>query len=93
MMEIFLLTMAVIHALQFTLLLLALSSQIPSCICLGTWTWMYGEKTINSSGVYGEIGVPSPFNIPSARCLAASSYVNNSNTLWLFGGSYGTGKI
>jgi hypothetical protein len=70
----------------FLLLLLELSSQIPRCICLGTWTWMYGEKTSLSEGEYGQIGVPSSSNIPRARSASTSSYDKNSNTLWLFGG-------
>jgi hypothetical protein len=78
------------HLYHIVLLLVALSSQIPSCICLGTWTWMYGEKTVNSSGTYGEVGVANPSNIPRARNSATSSYDQNANTLWLFSGySYG----
>jgi hypothetical protein len=54
---------------------------------------MHGEKTVNSSGVYGEKGVPNPFNIPRARHSATSSYDKNSDTLWLFGGQVSsTGK-
>jgi hypothetical protein len=52
---------------------------------------MYGEKIVNSSGIYGEKGVPNPSNIPSARQYATSTYDKTSDTLWLFGG-LGSGK-
>jgi hypothetical protein len=75
---------------QFVLLLLPfLLFHIPCCICLGNWTWMYGDKIKNSLGFYGEIGVPNPSNIPRARYLATSCYDKNSGTLWLFGGNIG----
>jgi hypothetical protein len=72
--------------IHFFLLLFALSSQIPSCICLGTWTWMYGEQNVYDSGLYGEIGVPNSSYIPTGRFGATCSYDSNSNTLWWFGG-------
>jgi hypothetical protein len=53
---------------------------------------MYGENTINSNGIFGQIGVPDPSNIPSARYGCASAYDKNSGTLWLFGGSNIKGK-
>jgi hypothetical protein len=72
--------------------LVALSSQIPNGLCLGNWTWMYGEKVINSNGTYGETGVQNPSNVPRARYAATSSYDKNSNTVWLFGGASPSGK-
>jgi hypothetical protein len=48
---------------------------------------MYGEKNPGSNdGVYGEIGVPDPSNIPKERHSATASYDKSSDTLWLFGG-------
>jgi hypothetical protein len=81
------------HSIPFILLLLALSFQIPNCNCLGNWTWMYGENTRNSVGVYGEKGVPNPSNYPRARQYGTISYDKNSNTLWLFGGNSAGEKL
>jgi hypothetical protein len=87
-------TSSIMKSLHFvSLLLFSLSTwQIPACLCLGTWTWMYGENTLNSNGYYGEKGVPNPSNIPRARAYATSSYDMISGTLWLFGG-YSSGKL
>jgi hypothetical protein len=74
------------YSIHLILLFFTLSFHIPRCICLGNWTWMYGEKSRNSNGVYGEIGVPNPSNIPSARYSATASFDESSGTLWLFGG-------
>jgi hypothetical protein len=71
---------------RYFLFLFLLSCQIPTIICLGTWTWMYGEKTVGSNGVYGIKGDQNLSYIPSARELAACSYDKSSNTLWFFGG-------
>jgi hypothetical protein len=73
------------NSCHIILLLFALSSRIPSCTSLG-WTWMGGEKTIDSEGYYGEKGVSYPSNIPRARYFAISFFDKNSNKLWLFGG-------
>jgi hypothetical protein len=81
------------HSYNIALVLFALLSQIPICICLGNWTWMYGENTVNSNGTYGEKGVPNSSNIPSGRQLATTSYDKRSNTLWLFGGTSSSKKI
>jgi hypothetical protein len=80
------------NSFHFILLLLALLSQIPNCLCLGKWTWMYGEKIIDSSGNYGIKGESSDSNIPSSRYGAPSSFDKNTNTLWLFGGYSNIGK-
>jgi hypothetical protein len=80
------------HSSHIILLLFILSTQIPRFICLGTWTWMFGENTLNSYGIYGEIGVPNSNNIPRSRFLATSSYDKSTDTLWLFGGYANSGK-
>ena len=49
------------------------------------WTWISGSDVENQPGVYGEQGVASPDNVPSARFEAASS-IDSAGNLWLFGG-------
>ncbi len=59
----------------------------------GEWTWEGGSTTPGAAGVYGTQGQPSPNNIPGAR-WDASSWVDASGNLWLFGGGieyYGGG--
>jgi len=51
----------------------------------GQWTWMGGASTTNQTDVYGTQGVPSTSNFPGARQFA-SSWVDHSGNLWLFGG-------
>jgi N-acetylneuraminic acid mutarotase len=50
------------------------------------WTWMLGDSTINSPGVYGTMGSPEASNVPGAR-YESVSWMDNSGNLWLFGGS------
>jgi N-acetylneuraminic acid mutarotase len=49
------------------------------------WTWMGGSSTANQPGVYGTLGVPAAGNIPGGREDASSS-IDISGHLWLFGG-------
>jgi hypothetical protein len=59
------------------------------------WTWMGGSSTFSCAdypqkychepGVYGTLGQPSAGNIPGSRYLA-SSWLDRSGNLWLFGG-------
>ncbi|MGA3264045.1 MAG: chitobiase/beta-hexosaminidase C-terminal domain-containing protein [Terracidiphilus sp.] len=49
------------------------------------WTWVGGSSTVNQSGVYGTLGTPAAGNIPGGRD-SASSWVDSSGNLWLFGG-------
>ncbi len=51
----------------------------------GNWTWIGGSNTINQSGSYGTLGVPSTTNIPGAR-IGGNTWVDNSGLFWLFGG-------
>jgi N-acetylneuraminic acid mutarotase len=58
------------------------------------WTWISGGNGDNASGVYGTQGTASASNLPGAR-YAASSWIDSSGNLWLFGG-YGadsTGSV
>jgi N-acetylneuraminic acid mutarotase len=49
------------------------------------WTWISGEDVANVAGVYGTLGTASASNVPGAR-QAASSWIDSSGNLWLFGG-------
>ena len=57
------------------------------------WAWMGGSSTVPTSdngsggqpGVYGTLGTPAAGNIPGGRSLA-SSWIDSSGNLWLFGG-------
>ena len=51
----------------------------------GQWTWISGGNGDNASGVYGTLGTAALSNVPGAR-QAASSWIDSSGNLWLFGG-------
>ena len=51
----------------------------------GQWTWVSGGDGNNASGVYGTLGTASAGNVPGAR-QAATSWIDSSGDLWLFGG-------
>jgi N-acetylneuraminic acid mutarotase len=51
----------------------------------GLWTWISGGNAANASGVYGIQGTAAAGNVPGAR-QAASSWIDSSGDLWLFGG-------
>ena len=51
----------------------------------GQWTWVSGGDGNNASGVYGTLGTASAGNVPGAR-QAATSWIDSSGKLWLFGG-------
>jgi N-acetylneuraminic acid mutarotase len=56
----------------------------------GEWTWVSGSNAINANGTYGTKGTASASNVPGARSVA-SSWIDSSNNLWLFGGvGYGS---
>ena len=57
----------------------------------GEWSWISGGNTINTPGIYGTKGVPSPSNYPGAR-LSAVGGIDSSGSFWLFGG-YGYDSI
>ena len=54
-------------------------------IATNEWTWMKGPMTFGYSGSYGQRGVEDQSNNPRAR-VAATSWVDKSGKLWLFGG-------
>jgi N-acetylneuraminic acid mutarotase len=49
------------------------------------WTWVSGGSGNNASGVYGTLSTASASNVPGAR-YSASSWIDSSGKLWLFGG-------
>lgn len=51
------------------------------------WTWVSGFSSVNQSGVYGTQGTPSASAMPGGR-QAAISWLDSSDHLWIFGGSY-----
>ena len=51
----------------------------------GLWTWVGGGNLANASGLYGTLGTAAAGNVPGAR-QAASSWIDSSGNLWLFGG-------
>jgi N-acetylneuraminic acid mutarotase len=51
----------------------------------GQWTWISGGSAHNVAGVYGTQGTGAASNVPGAR-YSASSWIDSSGKLWLFGG-------
>ncbi len=49
------------------------------------WTWIGGGNVVNAAGVYGTQGTAAAGNVPGAR-YSASSWIDTSGNLWLFGG-------
>jgi N-acetylneuraminic acid mutarotase len=49
------------------------------------WTWVSGGNGDNASGIYGTQGTGAATNVPGAR-QSASSWIDSSGNLWLFGG-------
>jgi N-acetylneuraminic acid mutarotase len=52
----------------------------------GQWTWVSGSSSDNAGGAYGTQGAVSVSTVPGAR-QAASSWIDSSGHLWLFGGA------
>jgi hypothetical protein len=55
------------------------------------WTWMSGSNQGNQRGTYGNMGEPSPSNVPGARTKLLS-WVDNEGSFWIFGGYGYAGK-
>jgi N-acetylneuraminic acid mutarotase len=51
----------------------------------GQWTWVSGEDAANVGGAFDTLGTAAAGNLPGAR-QAASSWIDSSGNLWLFGG-------
>lgn len=52
----------------------------------GQWTWEGGTNTVNSAGVYGSKGVTAATNMPGAREISDTLWVDAAGNVWLFGG-------
>ena len=75
-----------IFTLPAFLLLLFFSVYLNAQITTSSqWTWMKGDSTINSSGVYGTKGVSAASNKPGAR-QGSATWTDASGNFWLFGG-------
>ncbi len=57
-------------------------------ISTNEWTWMKGDQTTTTAGIYGTIGVPNIANKPSTRLETCATWTSNTNDLWLFGGIF-----
>jgi hypothetical protein len=51
----------------------------------GEWTWESGPNKVNTNGIYGTQGTPSPVNAPGTR-YDAVSWTDSAGNFWLFGG-------
>jgi len=51
----------------------------------GQWTWESGNTAIGQPGVFGTLGSSSPANKPGGT-YEASSWIDSTGHLWLFGG-------
>lgn len=49
------------------------------------WTWISGNKTTDTPGVYGSLRIPSASAIPGSR-IASTTWTDTNGNLWLFGG-------
>ena len=50
------------------------------------WTWMNGTATLNQTGVYGVLGVPSSNNTPGGRGCGVT-WTDTAGYLWMFAGA------
>jgi N-acetylneuraminic acid mutarotase len=51
----------------------------------GQWTWISGSDVANVIGAYGTLGTVATTSVPGSR-QGASSWIDSSGNLWLFGG-------
>jgi hypothetical protein len=49
------------------------------------WNWISGTNDTNQTGNYGNLGLPSPGNMPSCR-FGAVAWWGNDNRFYMFGG-------
>jgi len=56
---------------------------------LNEWTWVDGQHSLATAGVYGTLGVPASGNLPGSR-VTASTWIDKNGNFWLFGG-FGSG--
>jgi gliding motility-associated-like protein len=72
-------------SLLLILFTISFKSILFSQIVPGEWTWMNGDNTLNSTGVFGTQGVSSPANTPRAL-YEACEWTDNQGNFWLYGG-------
>ncbi len=58
----------------------------------GEWTWMKGNNTLNSAGVFGAQGTPASGNTPPAL-YEACEWTDLQGNFWLFGGCRGVASL
>jgi N-acetylneuraminic acid mutarotase len=68
--------------------LVSLSKSNPNNLAAQVFSaaWVNGQNAVNTSGVYGSLGVPSASNNPGSR-QNLITWKDTSGNLWLFGGS------
>jgi N-acetylneuraminic acid mutarotase len=49
------------------------------------WTWVSGSNIVDQLGIYGTKGIADSSNTPGAK-TGATSWIDSSGKLWLFGG-------
>ncbi len=53
----------------------------------GTWTWISGDSSVNSPGVFGTQGIPSVNNHPPAL-YEPCEWKDKKDNFWIYGGCY-----
>jgi PKD repeat protein len=53
---------------------------------INQWAWIKGPGIPQAMPTYGTQGIPAPANSPGARAYGTTTWVDNNNNLWLFGG-------
>ena len=61
-------------------------------VACGQWAWVSGSGQTGAAGTYGTEGTPAAANVPGARA-AATSWIDSSGDLWLFGGTGANGAL
>jgi len=65
-------------------------------ISTNEWTWVKGSDTVcsySSNGIYGSLGIENSANNPSGREQTSTTWTDNNNNLWLFGGDSWCGSF
>jgi gliding motility-associated-like protein len=55
-------------------------------ISTNMWTWMKGPNTVNYTGSFGTLQVPSATNAPGGRYEAATAWTANNGEMYMYGG-------
>ncbi len=57
------------------------------------WTWVKGNALSSQVAIYGTQGVSDPLNTPGMRAYGATTWIDTSGNLWLFGGDAPNGML